>query len=363
MLSRLALIGPLALLLAGCNELLGIGEPFDTARAGAGNGVGAAGEGGAGARGGAGGTGGSLIGTAGQAQGGSAGTVDPGVTPRARTLFGIAFDPPSDERYLEVLQEFGPLGIRRSYGGESTGASFLERFQPQDVAHGVASAYSFRLPSAEVLAGTHDAALTQFFSGMEDGHPVFWTYWPTPEDVLFVSQDVTPSEYRAAWAHIRELYEAVKANRPELEAFATLLVSEYALRPEVAPTRPMLGESGMYPGDDVIDVIGLRAANEGWSMGRVTAPIIQFQPAMDFARQHGKRWAVSDLGSCEVAGDPNGRAKYLQNAIDYWASQKDFPVYASYDHHATGGCDFTLDAAGITVWSKAVRAGVEELPP
>src|SRR5262249_4242486 len=147
---------------------------------------------------------------------------------------------------------WGGLKAIRSYDGGNGVQPFLSTFQPSDRAIGAVSLYSFKYPPTEVTAGTHDAALRAFFTGIADGHRVYWTYWHAPDHELYVRHSFTPAQYRAAWAHIKAIYRQVKATRPGLTAFATLVIMEYTMRPGVAAGRPLLGANGMYPGDNVI---------------------------------------------------------------------------------------------------------------
>jgi hypothetical protein len=136
---------------------------------------------------------------------------------------------------------------------------------------------------------------------------------------------------------------------------------EYSMRPTVAPNRPLTGPNGMYPGDSVIDVFGVDAYNAGAQNGTLYDPATQFGKVIDFAEQHKKPWAIGELGSCPVKGNANGRAEYLTQAIKYWKSRNDPPVYAAYFDVAWSTCDYTLDgdAAATKVWKTAVTQGLK----
>ena len=62
-----------------------------------------------------------------------------------------------------------------------------------------------------------------------------------------------------------------------------------------------------------------------------------------------------------MAGNPNGRAQYLTNAIEYWKSRNDPPVYAAYFDVSWSTCDDTLDAdaAATKVWKTAMTQGLK----
>jgi hypothetical protein len=279
------------------------------------------------------------------------------------TRFGSSFSPHSNERYDQIINMFGDVGVARSFDGGKGVGPFLN-FQAQDMARGAASAFSFQYQPLEVLAGKHDAALKSFFQGIEDDHPVYWTYWHEPDDELYVDQKFTPSEYRAAWARIKKIADEVKASRPNLKAYATLIIMAYSMSPTIAPSRPLLGPNGMYPGDDVIDVFGVDAYNNAWDEekdnDKLADPEKQFGKVIDFALEHDKPWAIGELGSCPVPGNAQVRPTYLREAIKYWIARKYPPVYAAYYNVDLAFCDYRLDsdAPAKQVWRDAVVNGL-----
>lgn len=282
------------------------------------------------------------------------------VSAPATTAFGAGYSPHTDARYGELATQFGALKVVRSYDGSSGVSPFLNTYQAQDVAHGATSAYSFKYAPAEVIAGKHDTELKQFFAGIKDGHTVYWTYWHEPDDELYKTHSFTPTDYRAAWAHIKSIADAAKAARPMLKALATLIIMEYSMRPNVTASRPLLGPNGMYPGDGVIDVFGVDAYNADATSGGTLDPATQFGKVIDFAQQHGKPWAIGEFGSCPVAGDANGRATYMTNAIKYWKSRQSVPAYVAYFDLDWPVCDYRLDtdAKATAVWHNAVSVGL-----
>jgi len=245
--------------------------------------------------------------------------------------------------------------VRRSYDGGGGVSPFLN-LHSQDVARGVVSAYSFKkyLPS-EVTAGTYDAELEGFFKGIPDNQTVFWTYRHEPDDEIFVTSQFTAASYRAAWAHIKQIADKVKASRPNLDAYATLIIMEYSMRPE-----NMRAWKEMYPGNSVIDVFGVDTYNTPALKGETMDPATQFGKVIDFAKLQGKPWAVGELGSCVVTGNPQGRATYISKAIQYWVARNYPPVYASYFNRDWEKCDYTIDsdAPAKQVWHDAVTIGL-----
>jgi hypothetical protein len=279
--------------------------------------------------------------------------------PAANTLFGAAFNPHNDARHGALVSQWGGMQVVRSYDGGSGVAPFLNTFQAEDLRYGAASSYSFKYAPSEVLAGQHDAAIRGFFQGIANNHPVYWTYWHEPDDELYKTHSFTPADYRSAWAHIKQIANQVKATQPNLKVFATLIIMQYSMTPNVAPSRPLLGANGMYPGDDVIDVFGVDAYNADAAKGGITDAATQFGKVIDFAQQHGKPWAIGELGSCPVVGNPQGRATYLSNAFKYWKSRQP-PVFAAYFNVDWPTCDYRFDGdtAATKVWHDATTLGL-----
>ncbi len=281
-------------------------------------------------------------------------------TPTNDTLFGAAFNPTDNAHFDQINAAFGAIRVRRTFDGNSGTSPYLNRIQAQDIARNAASAYSFKYPPAEVVAGMHDADFRSFFQGIADDHTVFWTYWHEPDDELYVDHTFTPAQYRAAWAHIRTIADQVRATRPRLRIYATLIIMEYSMRPNIAMNRPLLGANGMYPGDDVIEVFGVDSYNSGADGGSVRDVEIEFGKVIDFAQAHGKPWAIGEIGSCPVVGSANGRADFLRNAIRYWISRNYPPMYVSYFDLDWPSCDYRLesDPPALSVWHDAVTRGL-----
>ena len=276
-------------------------------------------------------------------------------SPGATALFGASFHPHDNARYDQMTLMFGDLGVSRSFDLQQGVSPFLNTYQSQDLARGAASAFSFKYLPSEVTAGKHNVALESFFKGIADNHPVFWTYWHEPDDEIFNNNVFTASAYRAAWTHIKAIADKVKVSRPNLEAYATLIIMEYSMRPEV-----MRAWKDMYPGNNVIDVFGVDAYNPLAVKGGTMDPATQFGKVIDFAKLQGKPWAVGELGSCPVAGNLQGRATYLTKAIQYWISRSYPPVYTSYFNLSWPVCDYRLDsdAPAKQVWHNAVTTGL-----
>jgi hypothetical protein len=278
--------------------------------------------------------------------------------PALATKFGVGYSPHDSTTLATLVKAFGGVQVIRSYDGGNGVTPFLNTYQAQDIAAGAVSSFSFKYLPSEVIAGKHDAELKSFFQGIQDGHPVYWTYWHEPDDEIFKNHTFTAPDYRSAWAHIRSIADAVKATRPKMQIYATLIIMEYSMTAKVAPTRPLTGPDGMYPGDSVIDVFGVDAYNSAAPTG-ITPAATEFDPVLAFAKSHNKPWAIGELGSCAVSGNAQGRATWMKNAISYWKSQSSAPVFVAYFDLDWPSCDYRIenDAPAAAVWKDAVTKG------
>ena len=60
---------------------------------------------------------------------------------------------------------------------------------------------SFKAPPAEVLAGTHDARLRDWFRTAPTDQDIYWTYFHEPENDI-QSGAFTAAQFRQAWQRI-----------------------------------------------------------------------------------------------------------------------------------------------------------------
>lgn len=206
--------------------------------------------------------------------------VDPQPDPQpvSTTLWGSSVWPNANETnaaaYARVKAAFGTHDIVRAFSGS---AAQWPNWLPKDNnAH-----ISFKYSPTEILAGTHDAALVQFFSGLSTTAKIYWTYYHEPEDEirdgLFTAQ-----QYRDAFDHIITVQKTV--NKPNL--VPTLCLMTYSLTPESGrnwkdylPTKvELLAWDGYY------------SDNMGTDVSKV------FTAARAASAEVGKPWAVAETG-------------------------------------------------------------------
>jgi len=97
----------------------------------------------------------------------------------------------------------------------------------------------------------------------------------------------TPADYVAAWRHVHELFRAQAADNLQL-----------VWSPNFEPTRDL---RRLYPGDDVVDWVGLDMYNRPeWPR----PPAVMMDPVCRFAEHHGKPVILTEVGCAERFADP-----------------------------------------------------------
>ena len=84
---------------------------------------------------------------------------------------------------------------------------------------------SFKAAPADVLAGKHDAYLSNWFKSIPTTRQVWWSYWHEPEDDIEDGR-YTAAQYRAAWEHITALAPKRSTLHPHADPDGLLAVQE-----------------------------------------------------------------------------------------------------------------------------------------
>ena len=156
--------------------------------------------------------------------------------------------------------------------------------------------------TAEVAQGRHDVYLRQLAEGVRElGKPVFLRYAHRMDDPANSSWVGSPGSYRAAWAHVREIFAGLPASfvwAPTAAAFASDSADRF------------------YPGDEQVDWIAADGYNgpgcrpgTGW---RELSDI--FGDFYVWGSSHGKPLMIGETGSVEDGGDPGRKAAWFDNA-------------------------------------------------
>jgi hypothetical protein len=182
------------------------------------------------------------------------------------------------------------------------------------------SVVSFKLPPRKVNAGRYDRMLRTWFRTAPN-YRIWYVYWHEAENDM-----TTPARqraYRNAWKHIVKIERATGRNR----LFSTIVLMNYTLQP--ASKRTI---TDYYPGDKWIDVVAFDGFN--WDYYReYRTPGEIYGAGYRWARQHNKPYASAEWGSAVIAGDTQGRARWIRAAgrwfsnrnarfATYWNNQK-----------------------------------------
>ena len=190
---------------------------------------------------------------------------------------------------------------------------------------------------AEVASGSQDArirALAGQVRALEA--PLFLTFQHEPEYAGYG----TPAEYRAAWRRFVDVFRAEGVSN---------VVWTWILAPTPFAANPSTATADeLYPGDDVVDWVGLDAYN--WFGCRGSDGPQQWRSMADsaararaFAVAHGKRLMLAEYGSVEDPADPTRKAAWLTAAMDTFLGWPEVGAVLYFDHD--GSCPWWVDSS------------------
>jgi beta-mannanase len=169
--------------------------------------------------------------------------------------------------------------------------------------------------------------------------PVFFAYHHEPE-ASGSSGYGSSADYVSAYRRVVSLFRAEGVTNVRF----TWQMTDWAFR--VSPADPRHA-AHWYPGDDYVDVVGADAFNWfdcGEGRGRWMPLATLVDPALDFARAHGKQVSLPEFGA-----DPDPRrAQWLAEAHDYFVANRDVVTAVFYFNRgptnpANSDCAWTLD--------------------
>ena len=270
------------------------------------------------------------------------------------TLFGASIITSDGANHYDAFDAlFGDIKIDRTYNAlNANPPKYQSTWAAQDVSHDAASATSFKYYPVDVLSGSKDAILANFFAALKPGRVRWWGYWHEPDDEIFSSATFTAADYRAAFSHINDV--AVAHTPANVDARPFLCVEEYSMRPAnkhgPATPRPL---DQMYPGD-FIQAVGFDVYS-GWNdkVPYTLAPAEQFDKLFSLAGALGKPICIPEFG-CQ-ATPPTGvtmtRTQWMTNALRYLKPHADQISFITWWNDTFA--DLTSDTAAANVW-KAV---------
>lgn len=203
---------------------------------------------------------------------------------------------------------------------------------------------------AAVASGAHDAQIVQHAQAVKALRvPMYVSFQHEP--------DYSPgfgdaADYRAAFRHYVEVFRAQGVTN----AVWTWIVTPTPFSPDAA-----VSADALYPGDDVVDQIGLDAYNWfGCSTNGQTAWSSMSRAASAFrafGQAHGKELVIAEWGSVEDPAVPGRKAAWLRDSMATLESWPEVTAVLYFHHH--GSCSWFVDS---TPSSLAAFADVADSP-
>jgi beta-mannanase len=206
---------------------------------------------------------------------------------------------------------------------------------------------------ARIASGAHDAYLRRWARALRSfGGPVMLRFahemngdWcPWSEAV----NGNRPSDYVAAWRHVHAVFSAAGASN------VTWVWSPNVVYPGSTPL------TGLFPGDDVVDVVAIDGYNWGTTRPGMTwtTPADLFGPTLAQARTvaPGKPLMIAETASAEAGGS---KAAWIQELFTWLRTQPDVRTVVWFHHQKE--TDWRIDsspgsaaafAAGLAAWRR-----------
>lgn len=194
-----------------------------------------------------------------------------------------------------------------------------------------------RISWASIARGDHDARIVAQARAVRSlGVPVALSFQHEPE---FADEYGSPADYRAAWRHYVDVFRAQGAR----DVLWTWIVTPTVF----LDNPPTADDDVLYPGDDVVDWIGLDAYNwngcmaNGQNTWRPMARIAERFRA--FGAAHGKPLMLAEWGSVEDPADPGRKAAWIRESMSTVMAWPEMKAILYFDHH--GNCPWWVDSS------------------
>ena len=202
---------------------------------------------------------------------------------------------------------------------------------------------------AAIARGDADAQIRAQAAGIASlGVPVYVAFHQEMDEA---STWGTPAEFRAAYRHYVEVSRAAGASNALWTWITT--TGSYGMISTA-------GADAYYPGDDVVDRVGLNAYNwnacsvnkiKDWrSLATITAPF------RAWAQARGKTPMLAEFGTVEDAGDAGRKAAWLTDAFALFRSWPELETAVYYQ--GTGTCPWQVTTSAAATDAFAVAASV-----
>jgi beta-mannanase len=190
-------------------------------------------------------------------------------------------------------------------------------------------------PLASIIAGAHDDYLYRWADELAAwGQPVYLRFAHEPNGTWYPwspAGGTSPQTYVAAWRHVRGIFDSKNVQNVR-----------WIWAPNVVLANEQLAD--WYPGDDVVDVVGVDGYNWGTAIpkGTWTSPKKLFGPSFDQIGEFAadKPILVTEVGSAEQGGSKSDWIRDLVAYLDGAKSVSGF-VWFDYDKEA----DWRIDSS------------------
>jgi hypothetical protein len=209
---------------------------------------------------------------------------------------------------------------------------------------------SFNASPDSILSGADNSALSNFFDNAPKGHPIYYSYYPEPEQYI-ADGDFSLADYAAAWARV--VWLANQADNPDLRS--TLILTNWDLSPESGRNW-----KDYMPAAGVISTLGWDAYPAGTVHDinpYAQAPADFMGPEVAAAKSVGLPFGFAEFG----LATETGRAAWLASVGKYLTSVG--ALFGTY-FDSTGWPDiFMTDTASVTAWRQVVGGSGDGTSP
>lgn len=218
--------------------------------------------------------------------------------------------------YTRVKNAFGNFQIARIY---SAGAPVWPSYIPVETVAQI----SFKYDPKDVLNGSRDTEITNFFTKLATTKNIYWTYFHEPEDDI-AKGAFSAEDYRNAFDYIIDLQK--KLNKPNL--VPTLCLMSYSLTPQ-----SNRNWKDYLPGKvAVVSWDGYYADAYEEDVSKVFGPVREAMKTVDLP------WAVAETGvnkrlkkgEVNIDMDVEKRKRLLTALAKDLSTVKPLPVYVEY---------------------------------
>jgi hypothetical protein len=272
--------------------------------------------------------------------------------PSTGIYLGAANRPTGGQSYAQAFDGLEAktgtrLGVHRTY--QQWNVNPIDATVRWDVAGGRLPAVSIKPPGTwgQVASGALDAAIARQADAVKAfGHPMLLTFHHEPDND---TDRGTPADYRAAWRRWAGIYRARGVTNAALTHI--LIASSYA--------RGAAHADSFYPGDDVVDWLGVDGYN--WNpckAGDWRSFAQVFSAFRTWAASRGKPIFIAEVGANEDRTDPGRKAQWIRDMLTTlkgWPQVKAVAWFNTTIGPAT--CRWLVDtsANSLTAWRGIAR--------